>query len=137
MSTPDKTRVYEPSRLIAVDAGCRFIDQTVEAAKALAAKTDLEIQVVFPNRRAVRFFNHALGIPLSLRISALSGSDLMRNIVFARENPAPKLLQDIDRYFLLLNLLKNKIPKLYSALGGDPDPVFPWCIRLAGLRLRF
>ncbi|PJB78353.1 MAG: hypothetical protein CO090_07020 [Acidobacteria bacterium CG_4_9_14_3_um_filter_49_7] len=133
MSAPDTARVYDPSRLIAVDVGCRFIDQTVAAAKALAAKTDLEVQVIFPNRRAVRFFNHALGIPLSLRIAAMSGSDLMRNIVFANLNPVPLLLQDIDRYFLLLDLMKNRLPDLYTKLGGDPDPVFPWCIRLAGL----
>ncbi|NOY23043.1 MAG: hypothetical protein GXO70_06000 [Acidobacteria bacterium] len=123
----------ESSRLIAVDVNCRFIDQVVSTAGEMAAKTEQEVQVVFPNRRAVRFFNHTLGIPLSLRINAISGSDLLRNIVFTHENPAPTLLQDIDRYFLLLDLLKKQIPDLYRKLGGGPEPVFPWCIRLAAL----
>lgn len=133
MSSSDTTRRFEPSRLIAVDVGCRFIDQVVSTAKSMVTKTDQQIQVIFPNRRAVRFFNHILGIPLSLQVTAMSGSDLMKNIVFARETPAPILLQDIDRYFLFLDLLKNQMQDLYKMLGGDPDPVFPWCIRLAAL----
>ncbi|NOZ13304.1 MAG: hypothetical protein GXO69_06600 [Acidobacteria bacterium] len=122
-----------PPRLIAIDIGCRFIDQIVSAAESMAESGNREIRVIFPNRRAVRFFNHTLGISRALNITAMSGSDLMQNIVFTSETPAPKLLQDIDRYFLLLNLLKNKMPDLYQTLGGEPDPVFPWCIRLSAL----
>ncbi|MCK5879786.1 MAG: hypothetical protein KAH24_08395, partial [Holophagae bacterium] len=133
MSGHEAKNLHEPSRLIAVDVGCRFIDKVVAMAKSMAESGSGEIRVIFPNRRAVRFFNHALGVPLSLNVTAMSGSDLMQSIVFTNESPAPKLLQDIDRYFLLLNLMKDQLPDLYRTLGGEPDPVFPWCIRLAAL----
>ncbi len=133
MSKPDTNTLHQPSRLIAVDVGCRFIDKVVAMAKSMIESGNGEISVIFPNRRAVRFFNHALGVPLSLNVTAMSGSDLVQTIVFANESPAPKLLQDIDRYFLLLDLLKKEMPDLYKTLGGEPDPVFPWCIRLAAL----
>ncbi|GEM_PF-1752524 len=119
------------SELIAVDVGSDFIAAVTARARERLARGD-SLTVLFPNRRAVRFFEKELASPLLLKVTAAALEDFAKETVFAL-SPAPPTFQcDIDRFFTLHDIVLSH-PALYQRLGGNAERVFPWCIHLSNL----
>jgi len=120
-------------RLIAVDVGVSLIPQVVRYAAKIRANTNQSVSVVFPNRRAGRFFLHALPKELVLDVIPYSIDQLIDDAILRYMDNPPTFVTDLDRCFLVMNFLKERFPDLYGKLGGEADRVFPWSIRLVRL----
>lgn len=120
-------------QLVVVDVGVPFIPHVVRYAAEIHEATGAPVRVVFPNRRSGRFFLHALPSEIALHISPLSMDELVADMMYSGTGSPPVLVGDMDRYFLLLNIVRQQFPRLYQKLGAQPDRAFPWCIQLAGL----
>ena len=92
-------------RLIAVDVGVPFIPQVVRYAGKVHEFTGETVRVVFPNRRSGRFFLHAVPRELILHVTPCAMDELVDDLVFSRNDSVPVRVSDLDRYFLLLQLL--------------------------------
>ncbi len=119
------------SELIAVDVGADFIE-TVAAHAEKRLKREKTLTVLFPNRRAVRFFEKRMASPLQLRITAMALEDFAKERVFSLSAAPPTYPCDIDRFLALHDIIQDH-PGLYQRLGGTLDRVFPWCVYLSDL----
>ncbi len=119
------------SDLFAVDVSVDFIGAVVSHVEK-RLKTERHITVLFPNRRAVRFFEHRLASPLQMRVTAASLEDFAKESVYSLSDSPPLFQLDIDRYFILHDILASHA-HLYTRLGGNLDQVFPWCVHLSNL----
>ncbi len=119
------------SELFAVDVGRNFID-VVAAHVEKRLEGENFLTVLFPNRRAVRFFENRLKAPSLLNVTVAALEDYTIERVYALAEDPPKLQLDIDRYFMLYDILKEHF-SLYHRLGGTLEHVFPWCINLSNL----
>jgi RecB family exonuclease len=120
------------TKLFAVDLDEDLIRQTAKKAENML-ETESKVTVIFPNRRAVRFFEKNLSRNAFFRVDAYSFPDFVKNTYyFITKNP-PLYQYDVDRYFLILNIIKEKVPNLYKKLGNSKERVFPWCIRISAL----
>ncbi len=119
------------SELYAVDVSVDFIE-TVASHVEDRLKADRRVTVLFPNRRAVRFFEKRLASPLLLRLTVAALEDYARDTVYALSEPPPHFQLDIDRAFTLYDILSAH-PALFHRLGGKMEFVFPWCIHLSNL----
>ena len=117
------------SEVIAVDVAIDFIAVVAEETEKLLRTNDT-VTVLFPNRRTVRFFENRLTSPLLLKVSAAALEDFTKEAVYSHSPSPPFFQRDIDRFFLLYDLIKNH-PSLYQRLGGSLELVFPWCRHLS------
>lgn len=120
-------------QLVVVDVGVPFIPHVVRYATGMHQATGEPVRVVFPNRRSGRFFLHELTPEMALHITPMSMDELVEDLIYSGLGDQPALVGDMDRYFLLLKLIRQQFPALYRKLGDQPDRVFPWCIQLARL----
>lgn len=121
------------SRLIAVDVSESLIDQAVQVTRDLLSEADRPLSVVFPNRRSIRFYLHRLGVEDTLRVKTYSMDELAADLVFRFTDPVVEHVSDLDRCFSLMESLRTGFEDMYRRLGGEPDRVFPWCLRLVSL----
>ena len=119
------------SELFAVDVSEDFIASVVSQVEKRLGSEE-RITVLFPNRRAVRFFEKRLPSPLLLRVKAAALEDFAKEAVYALSDPPPTFQLEIDRYFTLHDILKEH-SQLYQRLGGSVEHVFPWCLHLSDL----
>jgi len=119
--------------IIAIDVARDLIKDTVFYSERLLNEGVNELKVLFPNRRAVRFFEKFLSPQAFFKVTALSLPDFLKNMLYSRLSNPPLYQHDIDRYFMILDIIKNRIPSLFKKLGDKEDRVFPWCIRLSSL----
>ena len=119
------------SELYAVDVSVDFIDAVASHVEGRLRDED-HLAVLFPNRRAVRFFERRLASPLLLRVTATALEDFAKEAVYAHADPPPNYQLDIDRYFMIYDILRAH-PTLYQRLGGSMEHVFPWCAHLSNL----
>ncbi len=119
------------SELFAVDVAHDFISAIVSHVKKRLSRGS-RLTVLFPNRRAVRFFENRLASSAQLRVSAAALEDFAREAVYTLSGSPPVFQCDIDRFFTLHDLLRTH-PGLYQRLGGTLERVFPWCIHLSNL----
>ncbi len=119
------------SELYAVDVAVDFIDAVASHAEE-RLRDEGHLTVLFPNRRAVRFFERRLASPLLLRVTAAALEDFAKEAVYAHADPPPHYQLDIDRYFMIYDILRAH-PTLYQRLGGSMEHVFPWCAHLSNL----
>lgn len=120
------------SELIAVDVSEDFIDAVVGYVKKWFKDGMEKVTVLFPNRRAVRFFEARIVSPILLHIEASSLEDYARKTVSSISDPSPSFQLDLDRYLMLHSILEQH-SHLYQRLGGSIERVFPWCIHLSDL----
>ena len=119
------------SELYAVDVGRDFIATVVSYVKR-RLEAGGHLTVLFPNRRAVRFFENQIASPHLLQITVAALEDFVRDAVFDLASSPPLYQCDIDRYVTLHDLIAAH-PALYQRLGGEIAQVFPWCVHLSTL----
>jgi CRISPR/Cas system-associated exonuclease Cas4 (RecB family) len=119
------------SELYAVDASEDFIT-TVASHVENRLKAEDHLTVLFPNRRAVRFLENKVHSSLLLHMTVSSLEDFAKDVAYAYSDPSPIFQLDIDRYFMLHDILTAH-PYLYNRLGGAMEHVFPWCVHLSNL----
>ncbi len=120
------------SEILAVDVSTDFIGAVADHVRKRFEKGTQHLTVLFPNRRAVRFFEARLVSPLLLDIEVYALEDYALKTVSALSVPPPAFQMDMDRYFMLHDILQHH-PFLYQHLGGSVEHVFPWCIHLSNL----
>lgn len=125
--------MYDNSRLVAIDVARNLIKDTVYFTEQLLSEGVGKVSVLFPNRRAVRFFEKFLSKKAFLRVNAFSLPDFLKNEIYAKNSNPPLYQNEIDRFFMILNIIKTKIPLLYQKLGNKEDRVYPWCVRISSL----
>ena len=119
------------SELFAVDVGIDFIE-TVATHVEDRLKREKTLTVLFPNRRAVRFFEKRMASPLQLRVNAAALEDFAKEKVFSLSAAPPTYSCEIDRFLTLHDIIQDH-PGLYQRLGGTLERVFPWCVHLSDL----
>ncbi|MBW1658917.1 MAG: PD-(D/E)XK nuclease family protein [Deltaproteobacteria bacterium] len=119
------------SELFAVDVSEDFITTVVSHVEE-RLRDEERITVLFPNRRAVRFFEKHLRSPLLLRVKAAALEDFAKETVYTLSDRPPTYQLEVDRYFMLHDILKEH-SQLYHRLGGSVEHVFPWCLHLSNL----
>ena len=118
-------------KVIAVDVSIGFTEFLSKEVENFA-KNGKKVRVIFPNVRPLRFIEKNLSLKSLLNTELFSMGDFVKDTVINYSEKPPKIQDEIDRLFFILNVLKQN-RNLYTRLGGEDFLVFPWVKRLSSL----